>query len=218
MTMTSSGSRLYIGDAPNAAPNQGDYEAVVWTEVGEVSDLGEFGPVDNTVTFEALGERIVRKYKGTVNYGALALQLGRTPTDLGQAALIDAQKDVDDYAFKVVLQDGTTQYFLAKVMSYTTAVGGPNQITGATANVEITSEIIEVSSVTFTLTYTAGANGSILGTSPQTVPFGANGTPVAAVAASGYKFDAWSDGYPTAARVDLDLTANVTVTATFALI
>ena len=35
---------------------------------------------------------------------------------------------------------------------------------------------------TYTLTYTAGANGTISGTSPQTVNYGGNGTPVTAVA------------------------------------
>ena len=39
---------------------------------------------------------------------------------------------------------------------------------------------------TYTLTYTAGANGSISGTSPQTVNYGASGTAVTAEPAVGY--------------------------------
>ena len=35
---------------------------------------------------------------------------------------------------------------------------------------------------TYTLTYTAGANGTLAGTTPQTVNYGASGTPVTAYA------------------------------------
>ena len=47
---------------------------------------------------------------------------------------------------------------------------------------------------TYTLTYTAGANGTIAGTTPQTVNYGANGTLVTAVPNTGYHFVEWSDG------------------------
>ena len=70
---------------------------------------------------------------------------------------------------------------------------------------------------TFTLTYTAGPGGSIVGTNPQTVESGADGTLVTATPNTGYHFVSWSDSYPTAARTDLNVTANVNATATFAL-
>ncbi len=41
---------------------------------------------------------------------------------------------------------------------------------------------------TYTLTYTAGADGAIDGTSPQTVDYLADGTPVTAVPDTGYHF------------------------------
>ena len=71
--------------------------------------------------------------------------------------------------------------------------------------------------VTFTLTYTAGAGGSLTGDSPQTVDYGGSGTEVTAVAALGYHFVDWSDGVLTAARTDTNITANLSVTANFAL-
>ncbi|MFA6458305.1 MAG: LamG-like jellyroll fold domain-containing protein [Patescibacteria group bacterium] len=66
-----------------------------------------------------------------------------------------------------------------------------------------------------TLTYTAGAGGSITGTSPQTVADGASGTAVTAVASTGYYFVGWSDGVTTAARTDASVTADVSVSAVF---
>ena len=55
---------------------------------------------------------------------------------------------------------------------------------------------------TYTLTYTAGANGTITGDTPQTVNYGADGTAVTAVPDTGYHFVDWSDGSrpPTRAR------------------
>ena len=70
---------------------------------------------------------------------------------------------------------------------------------------------------THTLTYTAGANGSISGTTPQTVAHGGNGTQVTAVPAANHHFVKWSDDVLTAARTDLNVTADLAVTATFAI-
>ena len=69
----------------------------------------------------------------------------------------------------------------------------------------------------YTLTYTAGANGTISGSTPQTVNFGASGTQVTAVAAPGFHFVSWSDGITIAARTDTNVTANMPVTANFAI-
>ena len=67
----------------------------------------------------------------------------------------------------------------------------------------------------YTLTYAAGAGGSIAGDTPQTVPSGGNGTEVTAVPDEGYRFVSWSDGVLTASRTDINVTANVNVTASF---
>jgi hypothetical protein len=70
---------------------------------------------------------------------------------------------------------------------------------------------------TYTLTYNAGANGSISGTSPQTVAYGADGTAVTAVPATGYHFVSWSDASTANPRTDTNVTADITVTASFAI-
>ena len=70
---------------------------------------------------------------------------------------------------------------------------------------------------TFTLTYTADTGGTLTGTSPQTVNYGADGATVTAVPNTGYHFVDWSDGVLTPARQDLNVTANLSVTANFAI-
>ena len=86
--------------------------------------------------------------------------------------------------------------------------------TNVTADITVTATFAITS---YTLTYTAGANGSITGASPQTVAHGASGTEVTAVPNTGYHFVSWSDGVLTAARTDTNVTADITVTATFAI-
>ncbi|MFA5196819.1 MAG: ATP-binding protein [Patescibacteria group bacterium] len=70
---------------------------------------------------------------------------------------------------------------------------------------------------TYSLTYTAGANGSITGTNPQTVEYGSDGSAVTATPDSGYHFESWSDGILTATRTDTNIQDNLSVTASFAL-
>ncbi|MGW8185080.1 MAG: InlB B-repeat-containing protein [Candidatus Moraniibacteriota bacterium] len=68
----------------------------------------------------------------------------------------------------------------------------------------------------YTLIYTANSNGTILGESPQVVIQGGNGTEVEAIANTGYHFTSWSDGVLTAKRTDLNVTGNISVSASFA--
>jgi trimeric autotransporter adhesin len=70
---------------------------------------------------------------------------------------------------------------------------------------------------TYTLSYSAGANGTISGNTRQTVATGGSGTQVTAVPNTGYQFVSWSDGVMTASRTDTNVTRNISVTASFAL-
>ena len=67
----------------------------------------------------------------------------------------------------------------------------------------------------YTLTYTAGAGGTIEGEAVQSVLGGDSGTAVTAVPNEGYAFVRWSDGVTTATRTDTDVAGNISVTAEF---
>jgi hypothetical protein len=71
---------------------------------------------------------------------------------------------------------------------------------------------------THTLTYTAGANGTITGTTSQTVTDGTDGTEVTAVPNSGYRFVDWSDASTENPRTDVNVTSDLSITANFAVI
>jgi hypothetical protein len=77
---------------------------------------------------------------------------------------------------------------------------------------------LEVPVVTHTLSYIAGANGSIVGTPSQIVNDGEDGAKVYADADTNYQFDDWSDLSTDNPRQDLAVSADITVTANFSLI
>lgn len=141
---TSAGTKLFISSAAPASYNQTGFTALTWTEVGEISDMGEFGRQYNLVTFNSLGDRRTVKRKGSYNDGTIACQMARVPSNAGQAILTAAVDSDASYSIKIRLQDGTVFYTTAQVMSYTTNVGSVDTITGATVNIEIDNDIIEV--------------------------------------------------------------------------
>jgi len=114
-----------------------------------------------------------------------------------------------------------TGYHVLDVLVDSVSVGAVSSYTFTNVTVAhtiaATFAINPITISTYTVTYTAGANGTISGTSPQTVNQGASGTVVTAVPNRGYHFVSWSDGVATAARTDTNVTANINATASFAV-
>lgn len=142
---TSAGTIISIdqGTEPGTYDVAGFDALVGFVDIGEITDAGEFGRQYNLVTHLRLDERRTVKRKGSFNDGQMTLQLARVSSDAGQAEII-TDLDLDTLSsYKVTLQDGTFLYFTAVVMSYTTNVGGTDQITGSTVVIEITDDILE---------------------------------------------------------------------------
>jgi hypothetical protein len=70
---------------------------------------------------------------------------------------------------------------------------------------------------TYTVTYTAGSNGTINGISRQVVEYRGNGSAVTAEPNAGYHFVSWSDGVKDATRIDGPVTCDIDVAAAFAV-
>lgn len=141
---TSAGTTISVVDSNPATYDQAGFEALTYSLIGEVTDLGEFGREYSAVTHNPLGDRRTVKRKGSYNDGTVAMTVARVPGDAGQTLLTTGLDSDDSYSFEVVLQDGTTLYFEAQIMSYTTNVGSVDQITTASVSLEITNDIIEV--------------------------------------------------------------------------
>ena len=154
---TSSGARLFIGPANDTADELAEFQAITWTEVGEVEDMGEFGDAWNSANFAALKDGRVRKYKTTRDAGDAEMVLGFDAGNAGQVALVAAIESKQDYPFKIILDDEdedspanpTTWYFRAKVMSNRRRIG--NSETGAVrraVTVAVNSAVIEQAAAT----------------------------------------------------------------------
>jgi hypothetical protein len=98
-------------------------------------------------------------------------------------------------------------------------VANVEYLPGATFTVGYTADTLTAQWTlnSYSVSYIAGTNGSISGTNPQTVSYGANASTVTAVPDSHYHFNAWDDGVLTGARTDLNITGAITKTASFAI-
>ena len=136
---TSAGTVLKISAGTPGTFNVAGYEALTWTTVGEVTDLGEFGREYALVTHNPVGSRGTRKYKGSYNEGAMTLQLGLDTDDAGQILAKAASLSDSDYSVSVTTQNGDVYYMQAKGMSWKVGVGSVDSITTATCVLEITT-------------------------------------------------------------------------------
>lgn len=136
---TSAGTKLYVCRAQPAAFTVNGYRALTWIEVGEITNLGEFGRVYALVTHNPIGNRGTVKKKGSFNEGQMALQLGSDVRDAGQSVMKEASLSDNDYSFKVVSQGSDAYYFQGQVMQWKLNFGTVDQITSAAANLELTT-------------------------------------------------------------------------------
>ena len=148
---TTSGTKFYISSAAVASTvdDVAGYEALTWTEVGEVEDLGNVGDVSAEVTGAAIGDSRIRKAKGARNGGTMnVICFDSVPADTGQMAVIAAEGTNDNYAFKIELPDAppgvgstpTIQYFRGLVMSNELRLGTNDNIRRRAFNIGVNSE------------------------------------------------------------------------------
>lgn len=96
------------------------------------------------------------------------------------------------------------------------------QVSLATSNNNLTpvfqSLTLQYSPVpTYTLSYSAGADGTLSGNLYQTVNAGASGSVVIAQPDPGFHFAGWSDGLTTSLRSDTNVSQDIGVTANFSI-
>ncbi len=183
-------------------------------------------PVEYTVT---AADSSTQKYTVTVTVSANPAKAitafnfnGLTPNVTG--TVNEAGKTI-----ALTVPFGTDVTALVPTITHTGASVSPNTgvdqnftapveytVTAADSSTQKYTVTVTVSAKEYTLTYTAGANGTITGTATQTVNSGANGTAVTATPNSGYHFVGWSDGVTTATRTDSNVTSDITVSASFA--
>ncbi len=183
------------GESVEAVPDPG-YHFVNWSDGSTANprtDLNITAAITVTANFE------INTYTLTYTAGANGAITGTSPQTVNHGS----------NGTEVTAAPATGYHFV-------------NWSDGSTANPRTDLDVMADISVTanfeintYTLTYTAGANGTITGISPQPINHGSSGTPVTAAPATGYHFVNWSDGSTTNPRTDLNVTTNISVTANF---
>lgn len=87
----------------------------------------------------------------------------------------------------------------------------PRVETSVVSDITVTANFVEV----YSLVYIAGDGGTISGNTTQSVPQGGSGSPVTAVRDNSFVFHNWSDGRTDNPRTDVNITADLSVTANF---
>lgn len=136
---TSAGTTLAVSASTPATFNVAGYSVLSFTNVGEITDLGEFGREFALVTHNPVGSRGTQKFKGSFNEGTMSLTLGLDTDDAGQIIMKAGALSDNNYSFEVTTQNGDIYYFQAKVMSWKVGVGGVDSITTATCTLELTT-------------------------------------------------------------------------------
>ncbi len=132
----------------------------------------------------------------------------------GDIVAVTVNRPTKRYVRAVLTRTASTatgQVYCAQTGTRTEPVD--NNVDDEIVSVSVSSP--DVSKNTYTLTYTAGDDGSVVGTTPQYVDEDGDGTEVTATPATNFEFLAWSDGVATAARTDTSVTAPIDVLCTF---
>ena len=145
--LTSTGTILSVVAEDPATFDEAGYAALVFVEVGEVIDLPEYGPNVQVVESNPLATGITEKFKGFINYGSQSMGLEFDSEDAGQQILADGVEGAtknQQHAVKIEYQDGSIDYYSARIFSYTKAPGSANSMVGSTVQVEINTPITRV--------------------------------------------------------------------------
>lgn len=141
MIQSGAGTTISISTAPATYDLPG-FGALTFTPVGEVVDLPAFGQDYTEIKVLSLGNRQVRKLKGSFDNGNLSLKINFDAADAGQTAVLAASTSDSAYAFKIVMQQGQIRYFTALVMSDMLNIGSVDSIVQAEVKLGITGAIL----------------------------------------------------------------------------
>lgn len=147
------GAQVFIGpvvEAQSADFVLGDFAGFSFTEIGWLESIGEFGDESAEITFDAIGEGRTQKLKGIRNAGNMDLVMGVVEDDPGQLALLSAEAEPDDFAFKVIFNNAppagtpSERYFIGKVMTARENLGTANSVVRRGGRVAINSNVVRV--------------------------------------------------------------------------
>ncbi|MCW1431404.1 hypothetical protein [Novosphingobium sp. JCM 18896] len=117
---TAAGTTLALSAAAPATYTEAGYEALTFTTVGEVTDLGEIpSRVYELVTHQPIGERGMRKAKGGYSIGSQTIVYALDADDAGQTLVDTATNSDTVYSVKI------SHPLLGDIYARALVMGGP---------------------------------------------------------------------------------------------
>lgn len=142
---TAAGATLRISLTLPATYDQAGYEALTFTTIGEITNIGSFGREYALITHNPLSTRGTKKAKGSWNNQNLSPEMALDNADAGQILVNTALDQDNSVAFELELNNGDIEYFSGIVMSFLTNISGVDDIITASGNIELDdSPIISV--------------------------------------------------------------------------
>lgn len=120
------------------------------------------------------------------------------------------EENTDGYLVEAIANPG--YHFTQRNDGITT---NPRTDTNITWNISVTAQFDANPITSYTLSYSTDSNGSLNGTTSQTIIEWEDWTPVEAIANNGYHFTQRSDGKTDNPRIDSNVNWNISVTAQF---
>jgi hypothetical protein len=147
----SAGTKFFIGTV-NPTSDETELEAETsWTEVGEVTNIPEFGKEHRKIEHKPLNSDLTFKILGGSDSGQLNIDMAKAPTDAGQAAVLAAFAAKQAYNFKIEFDDQpvgssmlpTTILLAGKIFAVKTNVQNQDSLIAARVMIEIDGDFIE---------------------------------------------------------------------------
>ena len=140
------GASYSISAGEPATYDDTGFAALTYTEVGEVANLGDFGPTFEDVTFVKLKTGLTEHRKGSVDYNELSMSIAYDGADAGQilikAGVDGANRDVI-YSHKIELAGGEIFYFTGQFFSAPISVADASSMVTQTVTVKPTGSVVD---------------------------------------------------------------------------
>jgi len=139
---TSAGTKIFLSERLPSDLSIDEFDILPYTEVGEVSDISEFGKAQDVLSYYKVGSDDPVKIKGNRSFNGFTLTMAAYRENEGQALLYEALQSKNSYSFQITVPEPDVYYFTAYVVEYNVNIGGPDQIVSSTMSLALTSDLI----------------------------------------------------------------------------
>lgn len=143
--MTSATTTLWVSAALPATYDKIGFEALTWTKVSEINNIGSVGGTTSVQQHRPVDTGYVVKLAGSQDMGTAEITMAKhkdVAVTLLQTAFANRQPISVKIVYPVAMD--TTSYFTGIVTTNVTTVGGSDSILELRTTIDINNEVIEI--------------------------------------------------------------------------